>query len=431
MPVLNLRILTRRNHDKEPGVAAAFLPWTCARAVFHRGYVLTSGIYFVVNARLSASQIIGLGTVMAVTLTLTDIPAGAWSDTFSRKWPLVAGHGFLAAGMVLTGLVTAYPLILCTQVLWGLGWAFSGGADVAWLTDELGQPSRITRVLTARARRDLTGGATGVITFGLLAWAVGLPAAIVASGAAMALLGVFVAVRFPEDNFTPVQGHRLAASLLALRRGIALARRDREILLVLAATMAINGAGMISWLFARRLVDLGLPGDPAVSYAAVGILSSAAGVLALRLAETRIEGAGAARRAYAVGCLAGASGLVMLAFAPDIIIGGIGLLLANGVAFTVARAVSVIWVNRRTTSDIRATIHSFLSQAETVGEIVGGLALLVTAQAAGMPATFIASGALIACVGALIAIPRLKSGTVDACRTPGRQRLTRNAAHSE
>jgi MFS family permease len=129
----------------------------------------------VVNARLSASQIIGLGTVMAVTLTLSDIPAGAWSDTFSRKWPLVAGHGFLAAGMVLTGLVTAYPLILCTQVLWGLGWAFSGGADVAWLTDEFGQPARTGRILAARARWELTGGAIGMIAFGLLGWAAGLP----------------------------------------------------------------------------------------------------------------------------------------------------------------------------------------------------------------------------------------------------------------
>ena len=104
-------------------------------------------------------------------------------------------------------------------------------------------------------------------------------------------LGVFVAVRFPEDNFTPVQVRRRAATLRVLKRGAALARRDREILLVLAATMAFNGADMISWLFTRRLVELGLPGDPAVSYAAAGILSSTAGVIALRLVEARIEGA--------------------------------------------------------------------------------------------------------------------------------------------
>src|SRR5580693_6321710 len=105
MPALTRRIRARGNHDQEPRVAAAFLRWAGARAVFHRGYVLTSGLYFVIDARLSASQIIGLGTAMAVTLALTDISAGAWSDAFSRKWPLVAGHGMLAAGMVLTGLV--------------------------------------------------------------------------------------------------------------------------------------------------------------------------------------------------------------------------------------------------------------------------------------------------------------------------------------
>jgi hypothetical protein len=63
---------------------------------------------------------------------------------------------------------TADPISLCTQVLWGLGWAFSGGADVAWLADELRQ--------------------------------------------------------FSEDDFTPVRGRRLAESLLAIRRGNAMAR---------------------------------------------------------------------------------------------------------------------------------------------------------------------------------------------------------------
>lgn len=177
--------------------------------------------------------------------------------------------------MILTGLVTAYPLVVGTQVLWGLGWACSGGADVAWLTDELAQSGRIAQVLAGPDRWDLTGGATGVAAFGLFAWVAGLSAAIVASGAVMALLGAFVAVRFPEDNFTSFRGQHWAAPLVAHKRGMALPCRDREIWLVLVATMAFNGAGMISWLFTRRLVELGLPGDPAVSYAAAGILSSA------------------------------------------------------------------------------------------------------------------------------------------------------------
>jgi hypothetical protein len=103
-------------------------------------------------------------------------------------------------------------LVVVTQALWGLGWAFSGGADVAWLTDELGPPDRIARVLAARARRDLAGGATDMVVFGVFGWAVGLAAAIAVSGAAMALLGVFVAVRSPRTTSSPRPGGGIRVS---------------------------------------------------------------------------------------------------------------------------------------------------------------------------------------------------------------------------
>lgn len=62
----------------------------------------------------------------------------------------------------------------------------------------------------------------------------------------MAALGLFVAARFTEDNFTPVRERRWSAPLSIFRRGIALARGDHEILLVLAVTMIINGAEVIA-----------------------------------------------------------------------------------------------------------------------------------------------------------------------------------------
>jgi len=385
-----------------PRIAATFLRWTYLRAVCHRGYVLASGLYFVVHDHLSASRLVLLGAVVSVTLALSDVPAGAWSDAFSRKWPLVIGHGFLAAGMAMTGVVTAFPLIVATQVLWGLGWAFSGGADVAWLSDELGRPDRVARVLAARARRDLAGGATGLVVFGALGWAAGLAAAIVVSGTAMALLGAFVAARFAEDNFVPEPGRRRNASLLAFRRGLALARRDHEIRLVLAATAITNGAGIVTWLFPRQLVGLGFPDDPVLWYAATGIGASVAGAAVLRLVEARIDQAGAARRIYALACCAGVLGLITLACAPDALVGCAGVLLVSGVAFSVTRAVSVIWVNRRTASDVRATVHSFLSQAESAGEIAGGLALAGLARTASLPATLLASAGLVAGLAVMV-----------------------------
>jgi len=384
-------------------LAATFLAWTFARAVFHRGYVLVSSLYFVLDAHLSASQLVLLGTVMSVTLLVADIPAGAWSDAFSRKWPLVIGHGFLAGGMAMTGLVTAFPLLVVTQILWGLGWAFSTGADVAWVSDELVRRDRIDRVLTARARWDLLGGATGLVAFGLLGWLAGLGAAAVVSGLAMLALGGFVALRFPEENFRPDDtGRAVRRAAAILKTGAGVARRDHEIVLVLVATFLVNGATMAGWLFPKRLVDVGFPNNPVLWYTGLGIVGSACGVVVLRLVEARIHGVGVARRFYLLGCLLGCAGLLLLAEAPDVLVGGAGVVLAGGIAFNVTRAVSVVWVNRRTATAVRATVHSFLSQAESVGEIVGGLALAAIARSAGASATLVASAALVALTGILV-----------------------------
>jgi MFS family permease len=384
-------------------VTTIFLRWTFWRAVFHRGYVLTSSLYFVVTAHLSASQLLVLATVMSVALALSDIPLGVWSDSFSRKWPLVIGHAFLAAGMIITGLVTSYPLLLVTQVLWGLGWAFSTGADVAWITDELDHPGLMARVLTARARWDLIGGSVGMVAFGLLASAFGLGTAIVVSGAAMAAVGLSVAVRFVEDNFTAVTAGRWKSSVSIFKQGLSLSRRDRDILLVLTATVILNAAAMISWVFPRQLVNEGFPDNPVLWYTALGVLSSLVGVLALHFVGARVDGVGVARRTYALSCFLGLLGLIILATAPTAIIGSAGILLVTGISFNVTRSISTIWVNRRTPGEIRATMHSFLSQAESVGEIAGGVALAGLARLAGTVATIVAAGALIALTGVIVA----------------------------
>ena len=99
-------------------------------------------------------------------------------------------------------------------------------------------------------------------------------------------------------------------------------------------------------------------------------------------------------------------GLIVLAYAPDALVGGAGVLLARGISFNVTGAVSVIWVNRRTTSDVRTTVHSFLSQAESTGAIIGGFALAALAQTGGISVTLLTSATLIAATGALVARAR-------------------------
>ena len=311
----------------------------------------------------------------------------------------------MGTGMLITGLVTAFPALVATQMLWGVAWTFSTGADVAWLTDELERAERAPALLTAGARWGQIGGASGMVAFGALAWAAGLSTAIVTAGAAMLALGGFVALRFGEHGFTPTRRERWRESVSIFRRGVDLSRRDREIPLVLAATLLTNGAAEgFGRLYPKQLVGLGFPAKPAsiVWFAALGLVSLAMGALALRIVEARIDGAGVARRVYAAACVIGALGLALLAAAPDVFTGMSGVLIVGGVSLTVTRCASVIWVNARTASDVRATVHSFLSQAEYLGEITLGFGLGALAQATGIAAAMLGACGLVALTGVLV-----------------------------
>ncbi|MDJ0789663.1 MAG: MFS transporter [Myxococcota bacterium] len=387
-------------------VERAYLSWSFLAPVFHRGYWLCTSLYLVVDAGLEPLQLVFIGTAQGITAIAMEVPTGVLADTVSRRLSLVVGHVLMATGMAVTGLVTAFPALVLTQMIWGLAWTFWKGADVAWLTDELDEPERTARVLTRAARFEQLGSATGLIAFGGLAWATSLSTAIVVSGLAMAALGLGVALGFREVHFTPApRSERMSAAVGLFRRGVALARSDREILLVFAATVLINGAAEgFGRLEAKHLVALGLPQtpDPIVWLTALGLASLLLAALALRVVEAGIDGRNAAPRIYAAACAVGALGVGLFALAPDARFGLAGALLVRGIGFSVTRVVSVIWVNRRATSEVRATLQSFLAQAEYLGEIVLGISLGVVAQLAGVPLAVAIAASLLAVAGVLV-----------------------------
>ena len=175
-----------------PPIVATFLRWTWMRAMLHRGYWLVASLYLVVDARLSPAQLVLIGSAQGVVSLVAEIPTGVMADTISRKWSLVISQVLIGLSMVLTGLVTSFPVLVATQMLWGIGWTFASGADVAWITDELGRPDLTAAVLTAYARWQEIGAVTGMLLFGLLAWATGHGTSMVSAGVVMVLLGLSI-----------------------------------------------------------------------------------------------------------------------------------------------------------------------------------------------------------------------------------------------
>jgi hypothetical protein len=307
--------------------------------------------------------------------------------------------------MVMTGFVTDVRLLVLAQCLWGLGWALSSGADVAWITDELDDPERIDRVLVAEARRELAGAVVGTAGAGALAWATHREVAIVGAGVVMVAMAAGVA-RWPETRFSPIATGRWWAQAMAIfRHGAALARADRVILLVLVATALANGGHEgFGRLHERSQLLLGLPTtiDPVVWFTVLGLASSLAGAVTLRTVQARIDGTGVAVRVYVGAAGVGVVGLVGFAFAPSAAWAAAGSLLVAGIAFPITRIAGTVLVNRRTTSAVRATVHSMVSQSENAGELVLGFALAVAAGATSAATALVASALLLALAGLVV-----------------------------
>lgn len=47
---------------------------------------------------------------------ISEIPAGVMADTISRKWSLVVAQLLMGTAMAITGLVTAFPALVATQM---------------------------------------------------------------------------------------------------------------------------------------------------------------------------------------------------------------------------------------------------------------------------------------------------------------------------
>jgi MFS family permease len=373
---------------------------------------MTTAVYLVVVADLSPLQLVLIGVFQHLTVILTEVPAGVLADAVSRRLALVVAHVVMGGGMAMTGVVSSFPLLVVSQCLWGLGWAISSGADVAWITDELDRPELIDGVLAAQGRFDLLGTPLGIVLFAAVAWATTLATAIVVAGVAMIALGVLVVGRWPESRRPHLDGRtRWSATMSVFQIGLTTARRDHVIVRVLVATMLVNGGAFgFGRLFERRLLELGLPArpEPIVWFASIALVAAALGATTLLWVERRIAGLGVATRSYVAAGAIGALGLALFAHAPNTQWAVAGALLVSGLSLPIVRVAATILVNRRTTSQARATVHSLLSQAENIGEIICGLLIAVLAGTTTSTVTLVASAVLVA--AAAFAVSRTSSG---------------------
>lgn len=363
-------------------------------------------VYMATVVGLNPFQMVVVGTVLEASVFLFEIPTGVVADLYSRRLSVLIGLVLVGAGFVVQGIGTTFLAMLIAQVIWGIGYTFTSGADRAWLADEIGAQN-VAPVFT-RAQQ-LRLGATIVGT--LLAGGLGLidiRLPLIVSGAGFVVLAGALAVTMSERAFAPIpaaERETFAHMGRSLREGLAVAR-NRPVVRAMLIISLLSGLSSeaVDRLWTVRVLDdfdiPGLPGsdNPAVLFAAISLIGTA-----IALVVSLVVNALALERVndlHPHRLLAGLIGVEVAGIAGLALLGtlwaALGGLWARNAAAALAEPIQSAWLNRNLDSRTRATSLSLNGQADAIGQVIGGPPLGVLANRVSVPAALLTSAAILA-----------------------------------
>ncbi len=415
---------------------------------FTLAWGLAAVVWWVVELRLSPLRLALLGTALVLTILVAETPTGVLADLYGRKVSVVASYAVMGVAMALMAVSPAFGAMMVAQAVWAAGWTLQSGAATAWVTDELparspppptgghdpgrasvgdiqpgsgtapraAEPSEPARTDAGSALdqlivRHATWRSAGVMAGLAVTAAVGtwsLRGAMVLVGALSVGFAAYLAVTMTETGFrrealsSVTAGGAWREAVMIWRHGAALALRRRTLLAVVSAA-AITGfaSEAIERLDTLRLVELGLPdydgGEAVLFFGVVWFVMAGLSIPVMIWLRRRLARRDAPRDARLLARLliVASVGALALAISPIFAVALAGwtiLDVAGETTYPLAEAMA----NREATSSVRATVISFLGQAEALGQVLGGVTLGLVAQFVSLPvALAVAAGLLV------------------------------------
>jgi len=339
-----------------------------------------TAVFLITRLELNALQLTLVGTVLEISVTLCEIPTGVVADTVSRKLSVVIGVALLGFGFLLYA-VPSYPVVLLAQVVWGVGYTFTSGADVAWITDEVGEEA--ARPLYVRGAQARQVAIFAGIVMGAALGAIALWLAIVVGAVVQLINAVWLWFVMPETAFVRADPALRTSATTTMKRTVTDAVgtvRRHPTLLVTLGVMALIGLASEGFDRLWHLHILNDIGVPEVGNLAPVVWTGAleAGGLLCAVALTEIV-----RRRADIDSDRGVertAELVVIGMIVAVVAFGLSrsfwfatiALWSAAAVWEVSEPVLAAWINRGLDPRTRATVNSVASQAHAVGEVAGG-----------------------------------------------------------
>ncbi len=380
-----------------------YLVYMAFDGFFTRMMSVIFSVFLILRLDLGPFQLVLMGTVLEGSYLLFETPTGVVADTISRRTSIVIGLAGGGVGFVLLAFAHSFWMAAASQVVWGVFATFQSGADVAWLTDEVGEEA--ARPLYLRGDQFWHAAAFAGIVAGVALATIDLALPILVAGAGLVALAGALWIVMPEEGFerrAREEGERLHHSLLATFKEGVTAMRSHPALVLILCTAALHGASTEGF---DRLADLHILRD--IGLPAIGQLSQlwwfaildggalVIGFAALIVVRRRVTLEGHVPVARV---LAAIDVLLVLSVVVFALTGQFWVALAAmwmvGALRSVRDPVFTVWINQGLDPKTRATINSVGGQADAVGQAAGGPALGAIAGGIGVPVAIVVSAAL-------------------------------------
>ena len=337
-----------------------------------------STLYFVQRVGLNPLQLVLIGTCLEASVFIFEIPTGLVADLYSRKLSIIIGLALIGLGFVVQGTLPYFAAILLAQVLWGIGYTFTSGADSAWIADELGE-EQVGMVFLRGSQAGQVGALLGIGVSVVLA-NFGLALPIFAGGIVYLALAVFLAVFMPETGFkpTPIEDRNSWQAMGATFKAAVSAIRLKPALMTLLVIGLFYGLASegIDRLWQVHAMDV-FPSDMAWSITIwFGVISAVTMVLSISIAQYLRKKVDLKNFTGIGTLLIWVNSAFVLSVAAFALSGSFVLAMALYLSLALLRRVNGplhhAWLNRNIPSQVRATVLSVSGQADSLGQMVGG-----------------------------------------------------------
>jgi DHA3 family tetracycline resistance protein-like MFS transporter len=357
-----------------------YLILTSASAFFFTTVFTINLVYQLQVAHLNPLQLVLVGTVLEITIFLTQVPTGVLADVYSRRLAVILGLAIMGMGSLLEGSVPQFWAILLSQLLWGVGVTFTDGADSAWIADEVGDGKLGSLILRSSQVSRVFSLLAIPLSVALASIQLNLP--VLLGGGLFVALALLLLLVMPERGFKPTPREDRSswrALISTTRNGVRLIRQ-RPILPTFLGITAFSGLfseGYDRLWTAHLLADFSLPAlGPFKPVVWFGVISVGSALLNLGVTEALKRRLDINRHRAVANLLLVFTACLVASILSFALAGNFWVALASiwcaNVFRDVQEPVLRTWQTRRIDPAVRATVLSIDGQVNALGQIAGG-----------------------------------------------------------